>query len=74
MSGVQEPRDLWRAEAAWWARLHRDGSGLVAGSRFGPDPVIGSCALLAADAWRVTAALELVARGQGQPELRHVLA
>ena len=29
----------------------------------GPDPVIGVIAVLAADAWRVRAALEVAARG-----------
>lgn len=73
MAGVRAPADLWLAETAWWGRVHADGAALLAGARFGPDLVLGSCALLSADAWRVGAVLELVARG-APPEVRHVVA
>lgn len=74
LAGVRLPTDLWRAETNWWSRLHRDGLALLAGSRFGPEPVIGACALLAADAWQINAALELAARGGGSPEMIHAVA
>ncbi|HET8642010.1 MAG TPA: hypothetical protein VFM37_08725, partial [Pseudonocardiaceae bacterium] len=74
LAGVQSPDELWRAETAWWARLRSDGLGLLTGSRFGMEPVIGACALLAADAWQVGAALELAARGGGPLEVLHEVA
>jgi hypothetical protein len=55
--------DLWRAEAAWWARLERDGFRLLRSSSLDWHPVLGAAALLTADARRVSAALELAARG-----------
>ncbi|HEX6501084.1 MAG TPA: hypothetical protein VF054_18950 [Micromonosporaceae bacterium] len=60
---VTTPGDLWRAETAWWARVQADGTALLTGSGFGPQPPIGAVAVLAADAWRVRAALESAARG-----------
>lgn len=60
---VRSADDLWRAEAAWWARAERDGHGLVTGSGFGPRPVIGAVLVLTADARRIRAALEAAARG-----------
>lgn len=61
LTGVTNAEDLWRAEAGWWARLTRDGATLVHGSRFGGRQLTGCVALLAADAWRVRAALQVVA-------------
>ncbi|SDZ18023.1 hypothetical protein SAMN05216215_105038 [Saccharopolyspora shandongensis] len=66
LSGVAEPGGLWRAEAAWWARVDSDARRLVRSSGFGPDPVVGCIALLGVDARRVRIALELAARG-GRP-------
>lgn len=60
---VHAPRDLWLGEAAWWARLERDGSALLAKSVLGYPTVLGAVALLASDARRVQAALEIAARG-----------
>jgi ATP synthase (C/AC39) subunit len=60
------PDDLWRAEARWWSRVERDGFALLDGTTFGPAAVLGTAAVLAVDAWRVQAALELAARG-GRP-------
>jgi hypothetical protein len=60
---VRGPRDLWLAEAAWWARLERDGSMLLAKSVLGYPTVLGAVAVLASDARRITAALEIAARG-----------
>jgi hypothetical protein len=63
LEGVTGPDGLWRAEARWWSRVERDGFSLLAGPGFGPAPVLGAVAVLAADAWRVRAALEIAARG-----------
>jgi hypothetical protein len=69
LEGVTDSDELWRAEARWWSRVERDGFALLgegSGAGLGPAPVLGAVAVLAADAWRVRAALELAARG-GQP-------
>jgi ATP synthase (C/AC39) subunit len=53
----------WQAEADWWRRVEADGLVLLRSA--GPDsgPVLGAVIVLAADARRVRAALELAARG-----------
>lgn len=60
---VAEPSDLWRAEAGWWARVERDGAAMVRRAAAGPEVLVGAVGLMAADAWRVRAALELALRG-----------
>ena len=60
-----DPADLWLAEAAWWTRTERDGRELLAGSGLDKRPVLGAVVVLAADARRVGAALEIAARGGG---------
>jgi hypothetical protein len=62
LAGIDDPADLWRAEAGWWARVERDGVSLLGGSGFSIKPVLGAVAVLAVDAWRVRAALEMAAR------------
>ena len=62
---VTDPADLWLAEAAWWTRTERDGRELLAGSGLDRRPVLGAVVVLAADARRVGAALEIAARGGG---------
>ncbi len=62
LADVGGPGDLWRAEALWWHRVERDGFGLLHSSGFDARPVVGAVAVLAADAWRVRAALEVAAR------------
>jgi hypothetical protein len=66
LADVAAPDDLWRAESSWWRRLDADGTRLAASPRFGLEPVLGVVAMLAADAWRVRAALEIADRG-GRP-------
>jgi hypothetical protein len=61
LSDVVEPERLWLAEAGWWARLERDGGSLTRATTFGAAPLAGCVALLAVDAWRVRAALQMVA-------------
>ncbi|GAA1510072.1 hypothetical protein GCM10009677_48750 [Sphaerisporangium rubeum] len=53
LAGLDRPGDLWRGEPRWWERVERDGTAMLSGSAFGPSPVVGAVALLAADAWRV---------------------
>jgi hypothetical protein len=55
--------ELWRKEAAWWHRAEQDGIGMLGGTRTGTQPVIGASMALAADGRRISAALEVAARG-----------
>ncbi len=66
LADVAGPESLWRAEAGWWRRLQADGTAMAVSARFDLTPVVGVLALLAVDAWRVRAALELASRG-GRP-------
>ena len=63
LAPAQSAGDLWRAEAAWYARVERDGLGLLRSSAPDWHPVLGAAAVLATDARRAGAALELAARG-----------
>jgi hypothetical protein len=63
LEGIDEPTNLWLAEAAWWRRVEEDGFALLRSTGHGPRPLLGAIAVLAADAWRVCAALELSDRG-----------
>ena len=63
LAGIEDAADLWRAEAHWWTRVEHEGYQLLHRPISGPAPVIGSVAILAADAWRVRGALEVAARG-----------
>lgn len=66
LAGVTSPADLWQGEAAWWCRVERDAVALVRTAALDFRPVLGAAVVLAADARRVRAALELAARG-GRP-------
>ncbi len=74
LEGVASPADLWQAESAWWSRVERDGIALVRAAAFDSKPVLGAAAVLAADARRVRAALELAARGGGPLEAYDAMA
>ncbi|HET6967587.1 MAG TPA: hypothetical protein VFI44_04875 [Ornithinibacter sp.] len=74
LTDVEDPTDLWRAEARWWARVDRDAGSLVRRTRTGSDVVVGAVAMMAVDAWRVCGALELAARGGGLPEVVDAVA
>ena len=63
LDAVTDPGELWQAEGAWWRRVEGDGFALLRRPLTSPEPVIGSVAVLAADGWRVRAALEVAARG-----------
>jgi hypothetical protein len=74
LAGISSPDDLWRAEAAWWVRVERDGFRLLRTSGFDRRPVLGAVAVMAADARRVRAALEIAARGGGPLEAYDAVA
>ncbi len=57
LEGVDSPTLLWRAEARWWQRVEQDSLRMLAGWQPGSRTVVATAALLAADAWRVRAAL-----------------
>lgn len=63
---VDDPDQLWRAELGWWQVVEGDAFRLLRRAGAGRPVVCGAVALLAVDAWRVAAALELAARG-GRP-------
>lgn len=67
LESVDDPSDLWAAEAAWWLRVERDAWTMRSAFRPGQrQDVVAAVALLMVDAWRVAAALELAAQG-GRP-------
>ncbi|MFJ7904685.1 hypothetical protein ACIQ6V_30080 [Streptomyces sp. NPDC096198] len=66
LADIDEPGELWRAEARWWRTLQTEGTVMLRQGRYGPAAVVGAVALLSVDAWRVRAALESAARG-GRP-------
>jgi hypothetical protein len=65
---------LWTAESRWWARVERDGFDMLRRPGYTEAPAIGAVAVLAADCRRVTAALELAARGGATQEALDALA
>jgi hypothetical protein len=62
LEGSEQPSDLWRAEAAWWRRVERDGGRLARTPQMGRPAVIGCVVLLGIDARRTAGALEAAAR------------
>jgi hypothetical protein len=74
LAGVERPDALWRAEARWWARVDADATALVRHAGTGRGVLVGAVALLAVDAWRVRAALEVAARGGGPTEALDAVA
>jgi hypothetical protein len=74
LAGIEDPADLWRAEVRWWGRLERDGTAMTRRAVAGRPTIVGAAALLAVDAWRVRAALELAARGTGPTEVLDAVA
>ena len=74
VTGVQTSVDLWRAELRWWRRVEQDGLAMARRNTPGRPVLVGTVALLAADAWRVRAALELAAHGGSPAEDANALA
>ena len=69
LNGVEDPGDLWKAEAALRARIEEDAFRLLRSGLPGPDVAVGAAAVLAVDAWRVRAALAAAASGGGSEVL-----
>jgi hypothetical protein len=63
LAGITSPDGLWRAEAALMSRVEQDSLRLLRTSSLDRQVVLGAVAVMACDAWRVRAALELAARG-----------
>lgn len=63
LAGITSPADLWRAEETWMARVEQDGLRLLRTSSLDSQVVLGAVAIMACDAWRIRAALEIAARG-----------
>jgi hypothetical protein len=74
LTGVTDVGDLWRGEVAWWSRLERDGFQLLGQPGFVRGRTIGAAAVLATDAWRCRAALQLAARGGGPMDVYDAVA
>jgi hypothetical protein len=74
LAGVASPDGLWRAEETWLARIEQDGLRLLRTSSLDSRVVLGAVAVMACDAWRVRAALEIAARGGRPPEAVDELA
>jgi hypothetical protein len=68
LAGVEDATTLWTAEARWWGRVEADATRLVVQPR-GPLTVLGAVALLAVDAWRTCAALEVIAHREAGREV-----
>lgn len=75
LSDVRDGNDLWRAEARSWALIEAQALRMQPGWRPAPSAVVAVAALLAADAWRTRAALEIAAHGGKTPlEVSDVVA
>jgi hypothetical protein len=68
LEGIDGPEELWQAEARWWSRIESGAARLAAARRQDAGTVVGVVALLAADAWRVRAALAAAAMGPAARE------
>jgi hypothetical protein len=74
LAGTAGVGELWQAEFRWWPRVERDGFELLRDPRFGPAATVGAVAVLAADAWRCRAALQIAAGGGGPMEVYDAVA
>jgi hypothetical protein len=64
LAGVEDGAGLWSADARWWSTIER--AALERQHRIRPgsaEEVVASVVVLAADAWRTRAALEVASRG-----------
>lgn len=71
LEGVENREQLWRAEVRWWATVEAAATALALRPRPDASAGVGVAALLAADAWRIRAALALA--GHGGADLAEVL-
>ncbi|MBR7825604.1 V-type ATPase subunit [Actinospica sp. MGRD01-02] len=63
LEGIEEPRQLWRAEERWWSRAEQDAGALARASRFDLACPLGCALLLLVDARAVRGAVNRAARG-----------
>ena len=69
LDAVETPEQLWQAEQAWWRIVESDGQAVLRTPNPGPQHLLGAAAVLAADAWRTCAALEVAGRGPSAVEV-----
>ena len=74
LDGIDDPVDLWRAEARLRVEVEAEGFRLMHASRSGPDVVLGAIAVLAVDGWRLRAALAAADAGTGSSEVLDAVA
>ena len=74
LDGIDDPRDLWRAEARHHESMESDALRLLRAALPGPDVILGGVVILAVDAWRVRAALGAAAAGRGASEVLDAVA
>lgn len=74
LEGVTDTRALWMAEAGWWRQVERDAFRDLHGGLLEPATLVGAVVVLAVDAWRVRAALEVASRGGTGREVFDVVA
>ncbi|MDX5400132.1 MAG: hypothetical protein LPK92_10495, partial [Actinomycetes bacterium] len=74
LADLEEPTELWLAEARHHATVEADALRLLRAALPGPDVVLGGVTVLAVDAWRVRAALAAAATGAGGSEVLDAVA
>lgn len=74
LDGVDDPGDIWRAEAQMRTDVEADGLRLIHGALPGPEVVLGAIAVLAVDGWRLRAALAAADAGTGSSEVLDAVA
>ena len=74
LRGITGFDELWRAELRWWSTVERAGMALATRSAPDVSTSVGVVGLLAADAWRTRASLEIAARGGGDLVELHAVA
>ena len=67
LQGINSPSDLWLAQGTWCRRVESDSFAMLRRFSFGRATIVGAIGLLAIDAWRVRAALEVAARASRGP-------
>lgn len=74
LEGIDDARDLWRAEARHRLTMESDALRLLRAALPGSDVILGGVTALGVDAWRVRVALAAAATGQGGSEVLDAVA